>query len=70
MQGKINRIRYIVKARKPRKLSGHAPLLRKAVEPICYISERLSRPNVERRVPAKSDHGRNHHDFNQQSLHV
>jgi hypothetical protein len=70
MQGKINRIRYIVKAHKPRKLSGHASLLRKAVEPICYISVRLRRPNVERRVPAKSNHGRNDHDFNQQSLHV
>ena len=46
------------------------PLPRKAVEPIRYVSVRLPRRILERRVPAKSNQGRNDHDYNQQSLHV
>jgi len=37
---------------------------------MCYISLRLRRPIFERRAPAKSNHGRNDHDFNQQSHNV
>ena len=48
----------------------HAPLPRKAVERRSYISVRLGRPIFERRVPAKSNQGRNDNDYNQQSLHV
>jgi len=47
----------------------HAPLPRKAVERRCYICMRLRRPVFERLVPAKSNHGRNDQDFNQQSSH-
>jgi hypothetical protein len=78
-QGEINEIRYSVasfakataaeEAHKPRKLSEHAPLLHKAVEPVCYVSVRLRRPNPERRVPAKSNQGHNDHDYDQQPLH-
>ena len=58
-----------LKRMNPRKLSGHALLPREAVEPICYTFVRLRRRILERRVPAQSNHGRNDHDFNQQSAH-
>ena len=42
----------------------------KAVQAGRYFSVRLVGPVFVWRVPAKKDHGRNNHDFNQQSRHV
>ena len=60
---------FVTSLKRVKRRGRQAPLPRKAVEPVRYVSGRLRRPVLERRVPAKSNQGRNDHDYNQQSSH-
>ena len=66
----VRSIEFVTSFKRVKRRGRPPSLPRKAVEPICYISVRLRCRIFERRVPAKSNHGRNDYDYNQQSLHV
>ena len=68
-KGRVRAMEIVNSLNRVKRRGRHAPLPRKAVEPRCYICVRLSRPVFERLVPAKSNHGRNDRDYNQQSSH-
>jgi hypothetical protein len=68
-KGGVRSMEIVKPLKRVKRRGRHAPLPRKAVEPVRYVSVRLLRPIFERLVPAKSNQGRNDHDYNQQSSH-
>ena len=68
-KGRVRAMEIVNSLKRVKRRGRHAPLPRKAVEPRCYICVRLRRPVFERLVPAKSNHGRNDQDYDQDSSH-